>query len=323
MKAVVFEEYGAPEKVCKIALRPQPVPQGNEVLIQLKTAAINDYDWSAVNGKPFVYRLMFGLFKPKKQILGMELSGVIAEKGNHVTNFEIGDEVYGDTSEFGFGSFAEYIALNPKAVRLKPKSISHEQAVALPHAFGLAYQGLVTKGQIKRNQKVLINGAGGGVGSLALQIAKLYDCHVTGVDNEGKLESMKSFGFDEVLDYRKNDFTKQGIQYDLILDCKTSTSIFSYIRALVKGGKYITVGGELPRLFKILLWGNFLKLLTKKELKVLSLKANEGLIHAENMIANGKLTPLIDGPHPMENAPEQIKRFGKGDHQGKIVLTIS
>lgn len=322
MKAVVFEEYGLPEKVCKIASRPKPTPQGNEVLIQVKTAAINDYDWSAVNGKPIVYRLMFGLLKPKKQILGMEFSGVIVEKGSHVTNFEIGDEVYGDTSEFGFGTFAEYIALNPKAVFIKPKNVSNEQAVALPHAFGLAYQGLVTKGAIKRNQKVLINGAGGGVGALALQIAKLYDCHVTGVDNAGKLDCMKNLGFDSVIDYRKDDFTQQGIKYDLILDCKTSTSVFSYTKALVKGGKYISVGGELLRLFKLLLWGKVLKFLTIKELKVLSLKANVGLNHAENMLFDGKLKPLIDGPYPMENAPEQIKRFGEGLHQGKIVLTI-
>lgn len=322
MKAVVFERYGSPNVVCKVATRVKPIPKGNEVLIQVKTSAINDYDWSAVNGKPYVYRLMFGFVKPKKQILGMEYSGIVVEKGEEVTELSIGEEVYGDTSEFGFGTMAEYIAISAKAVLKKPEAISHEEAVTLPHAFCLAWQGLIDKGEIKKNQKVLINDAGGGVGALALQIAKLYNCQVTGVDNKGKLEPMRSFGFDHVIDYQSTDFTKQGIKYDLILDCKTSTSVFGYVRALSKEGKYVSVGGELPRLLKLVMWGNLLKVITKKHLMVLSLKANVGLKHAEKIYADGQLMPLIDGPYPMQKAPELIQKFGDGTHNGKIVLSI-
>ena len=320
MKAVLFEKYGSPEKVLKIKEVTKPVPEENEVLVKIHATAINDYDWSIVRGKPYLYRLMFGISKPKNHIPGMELAGIVEGIGSAVKELKVGDAVFGDISEYGFGTFAEYISINEKAIIKKPGDLSFEEATSIPHAFTLALQALRDIGKVSQGQKVLINGGGGGVGTLGLQLAKIHNCEVTGVDSKEKLEMMKSIGFDHVLDYRKINFTKNGEEYDLILDCKTNKSAFSYLRSLRPNGKYVTIGGKLSYLIGVLIWGKIASVFLAKELHILSLKPNKDLDYFYELYNQNKIKCRIDGPYLLEDIPGLIQYFGEGKHKGKIVI---
>ena len=209
--------------------------------------------------------------------------------------------MFGDISNYGFGTFAEYISINEAAVIKKPAWLSFEEATAIPHASALALQALRKIGGIQENQKILINGGGGGVGTIALQLAKLHNCQVTGVDSSEKLEMMKTIGFDFVIDYEKVNFTKTGERYDLILDCKTNKSPFSYASTLKPKGKYVTIGGEPWSLIKILFWGKLISLFSSKKLQILSLRPNEDLDYICNLIKQDKLKCKIDGPFPLKD----------------------
>jgi NADPH:quinone reductase-like Zn-dependent oxidoreductase len=323
MKAQVFKKYGPPEKVLHISTIPKPIPKENELLIKLHATAVNDYDWALVSGRPKIYQLLFGLFKPKHQVPGMELSGIVEAMGSAVKEFNIGDAVYGDISQYGFGSFAEYICINSKAVIKKPEALSFVDAAAIPHASLLAYQALVKIGKIKKGMRVLINGGGGGVGTIGLQLAKHYECDVSGVDSNEKLAMMKSLGFDHVIDYKKEDFTKNGAEYDLILDCKTNKSAFAYLRSLSSQGIYVSIGGELSKILSVTIWGMIISLFSKKRIKMLALKPNEGLEIMTNLFIQQKIRTLIDGPYSLEEAPSLIRYFGEGKHKGKIILEIN
>lgn len=319
MRAIVQSTYGGPE-VLELKEVSKPIPKDEQVLVKIVAAAINDYDWSAMRGKPFIYRLMFGMRKPKNSVLGMELSGIIEATGSQVLKFKPGDEVYGDISEAGFGCFAEYICITPEVLVKKPSFITHEEAAGLSHASMLAYQGLVEKGKIREGQKVLINGAGGGVGTLAFQIAKTFNCHVTGVDAGHKLDKLKALGFDDVIDYKKVDFTRAGKTYDLILDAKSSRWPLAYPRALAKHGVYISIGGYLNKLIVLTILKGLIKLFTQKTLLVLALKPNKNLKTIHDMYEKGELKLMIDGPHPLESVPKLIQYFGEGKHTGKIII---
>ncbi len=322
MKAVLCRKYGLPEKVLEIKAVAKPTPKAHEVQIKIHATAVNDYDWSLVRGQPYLYRLMFGLFKPKHHIFGMELAGVIESVGSQVSGLKAGDAVYGDTSQYGFGTFAEYICIDEKGVTKKPDELSFEEATAIPHASLLALQALRDLGQIKHGQKLLINGGGGGVGTIGLQLAKLYDCEVTGVDSSEKLDMMTSIGFDFVSDFREINFTKNGKQYDLILDCKTDKSAFSYLRSLKPDGKYITIGGKLSSLINVLFWSKLASLFTKKKLQILSLRPNQGLDYIGELTRQNKIKCKIDGPYSLEDIPRLVQYFGEGKHKGKIVIKI-
>lgn len=322
MKAIVIEKYGLPEQVLEVQEVEKPVPKENEVLITIQATAINDYDWSIVRGKPYLYRLLFGWFKPKHQIPGMELSGVIEDVGSKVENFKIGDAVYGDISNYGFGTFAEHLCINERAVIKKPDELNFEQAAAIPHASLLALQAIRDIGEIEEGQKILINGAGGGVGAVAIQLARYYRCEVTGVDAGEKHDMMRFCGVDHVIDYKKENFTKNGKQYDLILDCKTDKSAFSYLRSLMPNGKYVTVGGKPGSLIKLLFWSKVISLFSAKKLHLLSLKPNRGLDFIGQFFRENKIKCVIDGPYSMEDTPRLIQRFGEGKHKGKIVIKM-
>ncbi|MEQ9297177.1 MAG: NAD(P)-dependent alcohol dehydrogenase [Cyclobacteriaceae bacterium] len=321
MRAILLEKYGPPSQL-KVHEVPKPTPTENEVLVKIHATAINDYDWSMVRGRPYLYRLLFGLGKPKNSIPGMELSGAVEDVGNKVTLHRKGDAVYGDISEFGFGTLAEYICIHEKAILNKPGKLSFEEAASIPHAYGLAYQGLVEKGQITKGQKVLINGAGGGVGSFGLQIAKLYDAEVTGVDTGDKLNQMKALGFDHIIDYKQQDFTKLDDQYDLILDTKTTHGPFAYARVLKPEGRYITVGGTLASIILVALLGSMVKRFTNKHMEVLALKANKDLDQLELLFTDQPLECVIDGPYPLEEVPRLIQYFGEGKHTGKVIIKM-
>jgi NADPH:quinone reductase-like Zn-dependent oxidoreductase len=300
----------------------RPIPKEHEVLVKVRATAINDYDWSLVRGEPFLYRLMFGFFKPKQAIPGMEVAGTIEEMGSGVTSLSIGDHVFGDLSEYGFGSFAEYVCVHEKALTKKPEGMSFEDAVALPHASLLALQGLRDIGHIAEGDRVLINGAGGGVGTLALQLAKLHGCEVTGVDTGEKLKVMAELGFDRIMDYKVTDFTRTGEQYDLILDCKTTRSSRAYLRALRPSGRYVTVGGHLTALISLFFIGKLLTLFSKKELNILALTPNQGLDTIIDLYLKGNIEPSIDGPYSLEEIPRLIRYFGEGRHHGKVVISL-
>lgn len=319
MKALVFTKYGSPE-ILQLKEITKPTPKENEVLVKIHATAVNDYDWSMIRGKPYLYRLLFGLLKPKHQIPGMELSGTIEALGTNAKSFKVGDAVYGDISAYGFGSFAEYMSINEKALTLKPDEMSFEEATAIPHAAALALQGLVDSGGIQKDQKILINGAGGGMGTFGLQIAKLYNAEVTGVDSGDKLNMMREIGFDHIIDYKKEDFTKNGQTYDLILDAKTTRSTFDYMRALSPNGKYVTVGGYLNRLFPMLLLKPFISVFSKKRIHILALKPNKDLGYINELFEAGKIRPIVDGPFNLSEAPKAIQYFGEGRHQGKVVI---
>ncbi len=215
----------------------------DEVLIKVHAASVNDWDWALMRGKPFVIRMLHGLIKPTVNIPGVDIAGQVEAVGRKVKRFQPGDEVFGDISECGFGGFAQYVCARENAVTLKTANMTFEEAATIPHAAMLAVQGLRDKGQIQQGQKLLINGAGGGVGTFGVQIAKLYGVEATGVDSSGKLDMLRSIGFDHVIDYKQEDFTKNGQCYDLILDAKTNRSIFDYARSLCPNGTYVTVRG--------------------------------------------------------------------------------
>ena len=255
------------------------------------------------------------------RLLIVDIAGRIEAAGKNVKQFKIGDEVYGDLSG-QWGGFAEYVCAPEKSLALKPANMSFEEAAAIPQAAMLAVQGLIDKGQIKQGQKVLINGAGGGVGTFGVQIAKLYGVEVTGVDNAGKLDLMRSVGFDQVIYYNEVDFTKAGKRYDLVLDVKTSHSAFSYTRVLNPNGVYATVGGSIGRLLEIFLLAPLIRLTHKKHLRVVALKTNKDLPFMNDLFEKGKVKAVIDGPFRLDQVPEAFRLFGKAEHKGKIVITI-
>lgn len=325
MNAYGIYRYGDPEQVLKLEEKPIPDLKESEVLIKVKATSINDYDWCVCTGNPFAYRLFFGLFKPRKVLStpGMEVAGIVERLGPKVSKLKVGDEVFGDTSDHGFGSFAENMSLHEDALSVKPKEMTFEDAVTIPHAGLLALQGFDLAGEISKDSKILINGGGGGVGSFALQLAKHQGAEVWGVDTGEKLELMKSQGFDHVIDYRRNDFTQMGEKYDIILDCKTSFSPRSYLRALKEDGVYVTVGGRSGKLLSLLFARKFIHLFTKKTLNILALKTNKGVDEIAALYVSGRIKCLIDGPYPFEKLPWAVKYFGEGRHHGKVVVSIN
>ena len=319
MKAILYHKYGTPD-VLELKETDKPIPDDNEVLIKVHAASINDWDWGLLHGD-FINRLLNGLWKPKRKILGSDIAGRVEAVGKNIIQFKPGDEVYGDLSG-QWGGFAEYVCTKEKCLALKPASMSFEEAAAIPQAAMLAVQGLIDKGKIKKGQKVLINGAGGGVGTFGIQIAKIYGVEVTGVDNTAKLDMMRSIGFDHVIDYTKENFTKNGNRYDLILDVKTNRSVFDYARSLSRNGVYVTVGGSLPRLLQALLLAPWIRMTRKKHIRIVTLKTNKDLVYINELFETGKLKVVIDGPYKLEQLPEAFRLFGKAAHKGKIVITI-
>lgn len=320
MKAILYEKYGPPE-VLHYKDMEKPVPKDDEVLVKVYAVSINDWDWQLLQGIPFINRMMNGLFKPKKKILGSDIAGRIESVGNKVKRFKVGDEVYGDLSNY-WGGFAEYVCAKEDALDLKPAGMNFEQAAAIPQAALLAVQALIDKGNLHDGQKILINGAGGGVGTYGIQIAKQYDVEVTGVDSAEKLDMMLEMGFDHVIDYKKEDFTKSNQRYDLIIDTKTNRSPFDYERVLNHSGIYATVGGTTGGLIKVFLFGPLIKMFFKKKVQLVPLKLNKDLPYMNELFKAGKIKSEIDGPYKLSEVPEAMRYFGEGKHKGKVVITV-
>ncbi len=320
MKAIVYKKYGSPD-VLELKEVAKPTPEDNEVLVKVHAASINDWDWGLLRGKPFVNRLIGGLLKPRK-ILGCDIAGWVEAVGRNVKQFQPGDEVFGDISGCGFGGFAEYVCARENALTLKPAGMTFEQAAAVPQAALLALQGLRDKGQIQSGQKVLINGAGGGTGSFAIQIAKSFGVEVTGVDNSSKLDTMRSIGADHVIDYTQKDFTKNGQHYDLILDLMGYHPFFDYKRALSPKGIYVMVGGSVALMFQVLFLGSWISLTGSKKMCILGLKQNKDLDFIKELFENGKVVPVIDRRYTLSEVAEAFRYFGEGHVRGKVVITV-
>lgn len=321
MKAIVVSKYGSPD-VLQLQEVEKPTPKDDEALIKVHAASINDWDWGLLQGTPFVNRLLYGLLRPKIQILGCDVAGRIEAVGVDVNQFQPGDEVFGDLCTCGFGGFAEYVCARESALALKPASMTFDQAAAIPQAAMLAVQGLRDVGRIHPGQRLLINGAGGGVGTFALQIAKLYEVEVTAVDSPGKLDMLRSMGADHVIDYTHEDFTTNGQRYDLILDVKTNRPVFEYARALSPNGTYVTVGGSMTRMIQALLLGPWMSKVHKKYIRIVILKPNKDLTYIKELFEAGKVVPVIDGPYKLREVPEALRRFGAGYHKGKVIITL-
>jgi len=319
MKAIVYHNYGSPD-VLRLENVQTPIPGDDEVLVKVYAVSINSWDWDMLTGKPFEYRFFSGLFKPKNtKIHGCDIAGQVEAVGKNVKHFQVGDEVFGDLSEGGWGAFAEYTCVCENEVFLKPSSMTFEEAACLSHGGNLAVQGLIDFGQIKSGQKILINGGCGSTGSLAIQIAKLFDVEVTGVDRTEKLDMMRTLGADHVIDYTKEDFTKNGRQYDLIFDVKTTRSVFDYKRALYPNGTYVTVGGKTSRILQLVL---FRKLSGKYKMHIVGYIANKDLKFLVALFEAGKLKPVIDKCFPLEKTVDAFRYFEEGRFKGKIVITL-
>jgi NADPH:quinone reductase-like Zn-dependent oxidoreductase len=321
LKAIVYHKYGSPD-VLELREAQEPTPDDDEVLVKVHAASVNDWDWGLLRGKPFSNRLLFGLLKPKNQILGSDIAGRVEAVGKNVNQFQPGDEVFGDLSGCGWGGFAEYVCARDTALVLKPPSLTFDEAAAVPQAALLALQGLRKKGQIQPGQNVLINGAGGGAGTFAVQIAKSLGAEVTGVDSTSKLDMMRSIGADHVIDYTQEDFTRNGQRYDLILDAAAYHSFFDYKRALSPKGTYVVVGGSTARILQVVILGSLMSIIGNKALGMLAHKPNKGLALMKELLEAGTVVPVIDRRYPLSEVAEALRYFGKGQAQGKLVITM-
>ncbi len=321
MRAVVIERYRT-DGALALKEVPTPRPKTGEVLVRVHAASVNDWDWAMIQGRPFTARLLYGLLSPRVKIPGCDIAGRVEAVGDGVETLRTGDEVCGDLCMAGFGAFAEYVCAPAAVLGRKPPGMTFEQAAAIPQAGMLAVQGLVDVGGIRAGQKVLLNGAGGGVGTIALQLAKLYEVEVTAVDKEGKLEMLRTMGADHVVDYMEEDFTRLGKRYDLILDVITNRSLGSYARALNAGGTYATVGGDTARLLRVAALGSVMFRRSRKRLRVVGLKPNKDLAYINELFESGRFVPVIDRRYPLEEVSEAFRFFRTGDYRGKIVVTM-
>ena len=324
MKAIVYTKYGPPDVLNLEEVR-EPTPRDDEVLIKVHAASANARDWRLLRADPFLVRLNLGLLKPKHNTLGSDIAGRVEAVGGNVKQFQPGDEVFGDLSGGGFGGggFAEYVCASEDALALKPASLTFEEAAAAPMAAVTALQGLRDKGRIQPGQKVLINGASGGVGTLAVQIAKSFGAEVTGVCSTRKSDMVRSIGADHVIDYTQEDFTRNGQRYDLILAVNGYRPISDYKRALNAKGIYVMVGGSTAQIFQALLLGPWMSMTGSEKMGALSAKPDqEDLVFVKELVEAGKVMPVIDRRYPLSEVGEALRYLEEGHAGGKVVITL-
>jgi NADPH:quinone reductase-like Zn-dependent oxidoreductase len=323
MKAIVYENYGPPE-VLKLAEVDKPAPKENEVLVKVQAASLNAFDWHMLLPDPFMVRLMGGgLLKPKNRILGTDMAGRVEAAGGAATQFKPDDEVFGDLARWGCGACAEYVCAPEKALALKPRNMTFEQAAAAPMAALTALQGLRDKGHIQKGQKVLINGASGGVGTFALQLAKFFAAEVTAVCSTGNVDMARSLGADHVIDYTKEDFTRSGKKYDLILGANGFHPMGDYKRALVPGGAYVMTGGSMRQIFQTMLLAPWFSMTGGKKMGGITANANQkDLVFIKELMEAGKVIPVIDRVYPLAEVPEALRYLLAGHAKGKVVIKV-
>ena len=320
MKAVVNETYGSPD-VLRLTEVETPTPADDEILIKIHAVSVNGSDWEGLIGKP-LYSRLGGLRKPGNPILGSDIAGRVEAVGKNHSEFKPGDDVFGELPGY-HGGFAEYACTRGKTLMLKPASLSFEEASAIPQAGVIALHGIRNKGQVQPGQKVLINGAGGSGGSFAIQLARLYGAETTGVDNSDKLDFMRSLGADHVIDYTREDFSKSGQQYDLILDLIAHRSVFAYRRALRPNGTYYFVGGSVAVLLQILLLGPLVGRSQSQKLGMLEVpQSRELLVAITELCQAGQVVPVIDRRYSLSEVPEALRYVGEGRAKGKVVIVV-
>lgn len=317
MKAIVYTRFGTPE-VLRLEEVGKPVPKDNEILIKVHAASINSYDWRHLGPDPFFLRFMGGgLLRPKHKILGADMAGRVEAIGANVKQFKPGDEVLGDG---GYGGYAEYACVDENKFVFKPADLTFEEAAAMPMAALTALQGLRDKGRIQAGQKVLINGASGGVGTFAVQIAKSYGTEVTGVCRAAKMDLVRSIGADHVVDYTQEDVTKVGQRFDLIFDVAAFRSVSEYTRILSPKGIYVLAGGSMARIFQ-----SMLKSATgAKNMKFIAAKViQKDLLFILELMKAGKVRSIIDKRFPLSESAEAFRYFEEGSTRGKLVITVA
>jgi NADPH:quinone reductase-like Zn-dependent oxidoreductase len=318
MRAIVYTQYGPPD-VLRFQEVPKPAPKDNEILIELRAASLNPLDFHNMRGD---VRMMSGWRGPKETILGCDIAGEVEAAGKNVTQFHAGDQVFGVTG-FGGRGFAEYVCVREDKVALKPANISFEEAAAVPIAGLTALQGLRDKGRIRPGQKVAVDGASGGVGTFAVQIAKVFGAEVTAVCSTSKLETARSIGADHVIDYTQEDFTRSGRIYDLIFGANAHHPIFEYRRVLTPDGVFVGAGGpaKLSEILQFFLLAPFLSLFWRQKMRVFIAKMKkEDLDILKDFLAAGKVVPVIDRCYPLSDAAEAMRYLEQGHARGKIVL---
>jgi NADPH:quinone reductase-like Zn-dependent oxidoreductase len=321
MKAIVYCDYGSPD-VLKLETIAKPVPTDTQVLVKVRAASVNPYDWHFMRGEPRIMRIGFGLRKPKGMRMGVDFSGVVEAVGEGVTQFKPGDEVFGGRT----GAFAEYVVIAEQFLIPKPENISFEQAGAVQIAGLTALQGLRDSGKLQAGQKVLINGASGGVGTFAVQIAKTLGAEVTGVCSARNVDMVRSLGADHVVDYTKEDFTKSAARYDVILDLVGNHGLLAVRRALTPEGKYVMVGGPAGRWIApmdTVLRAFLLAPFVKQEMGFMMSKLNrDDLMLLRDLMAAGKVTPVIDRTYPLSQTRDAVAYQETGRARGKVIITM-
>jgi NADPH:quinone reductase-like Zn-dependent oxidoreductase len=300
-----------------------PVPADDEVLIKLCAASVNPMDWHVMRGEPLFVRLITGLRKPKRTVLGSDIAGRVEAVGKHVKQFRPGDEVFGGK---GFGGFSEYVCATEEHLALKPENVSFEDAAAVPVAAITALQGLRDKGRIRPGQKVLVDGASGGVGTFAVQIAKSFGVEVTAVCSTRNVDTARSIGADHVIDYTREDFTRSGQRYDLILAANAYHSVFDYRRSLRPGGICVKSGGggSFPSMILGLLLEPLLSLMGNRKTCTFMARLNKkDLVLLRDLLAAGKVVPVIDRRYPFSGAADAVRYLEEGHARGKVVLTVA
>jgi NADPH:quinone reductase-like Zn-dependent oxidoreductase len=324
MKAIVCTKYGSPD-VLQLQDVAKPAPKDDEVLIKIHAASVNARDWRFMRARPFFIRLKpGGLLRPKNKILGGDVAGRVEAIGRDVTQFKIGDEVFGYLpSKSGRGTFAEYVCATENAITLKPANLTFEQAAAVPVAALTALHGLRDNGNIQPGQKVLINGASGGVGTFAVQIAKALGAEVTAVCSTRNLDRVRSLGADHVIDYTREDFTRHGQHYDLILAVNGYHPISDYLRALNPEGRYVVAGGSMRQLFQAALQGRQAAKTGGQKTSIVSLVQDQkDLVFMKELLESGQVVPVIDACYPLSQTAEALWYFEKEHAKGKVVITM-
>jgi NADPH:quinone reductase-like Zn-dependent oxidoreductase len=323
MKAIVQDTYGPPD-LMQLRDIDQPVIADNEVLVGVRAAAVNPPDWASVTGVPYIARLAFGLRKPRNVVRGSDVAGTVEAVGKNVTRFQVGDEVFGS----GKGTFAEYAVAAERNLVPKPANITFEQAAAVPMAGLVALQALQSYGKVQPGQRVLINGAGGGIGTFAIQIAKSFGAVVTGVCGTTKVDLVRSMGADHVVDYTREDFTHGEERYDLILDNVSKHSLSHLRRALTPKGTLVPNGGRFDKRWLanapvLLIEAPLMSLVVPQSIRTIQLAPNQDdWLALKEFLESGKVTPFIGRTYPLSQTREAVGYFGEGHARGKIVITV-
>lgn len=323
MRAAVRERYGSAD-VLEIRECPTPDPGDDEVLVKVVSASVNTADIDGLTGVPFAMRIAFGLRRPRRKSLGLDVAGTVQAVGQNVESLRVGDDVWADLSASRPGSFADYVCIPERVASAMPAGVSFETAAMVPHSAVLALQALRARGGVNPGDRVLINGAGGCVGPFAIQLAKHFGAEVTGVDCAEKLDLMRSVGADHVVDYRREDVRKNGEQYDLILDIAGHRSILRYRKSLTADGRYILVAHSLASFFRAALLGRLVGLLSDQRIGNFHWQPSrrEDLALLGALLVGGVLRPVIDSRWPLEGLPDAVRRHMSGAARGKAVVVL-